>query len=84
MSVTITTGGKTITRTGVKHALHTAIGNVTLSPDVQTTTPSVAFSRVVEQLLLRVLQDMQTSGELTWLSIFVPVITAALSEDSII
>lgn len=64
MSLTITTPGKIITRTAVKHAIHTAIGNTTLPADIETVPPIVAFNRVMEQLLLRVLQDMQKSGEI--------------------
>jgi hypothetical protein len=64
MSVTIRVNGRTITRTDVKHAFHTAIGNTTTPAGLETVSPSVAFQRVVEQMLLRVLQDVQRTGEL--------------------
>lgn len=64
MSVSITTQGKTITRTAFKHALHTAIGNTSIPQGMEVVPPAVAFGRVTEQLLLRALQDMQNTGEL--------------------
>jgi len=64
MWVSITVHGKTIGRTAFKHALHTAIGHVNTPPGLEGVSPNVAFGRVTEQLLLRVLQDMQQSGEL--------------------
>jgi hypothetical protein len=64
MSVSITAHGKTIGRAAFKHALHTAIGHVSMPPGSEAVSPSVAFGRVTEQLLLRVLRDMQKSGEL--------------------
>ena len=67
MSVSITANGKTIKRTEIKHALHTAIGNTTIPEGLETMPPGVAFQRVLEQMLLRVLQDIQRTGELTWL-----------------
>ncbi len=68
MSVSITVQGKTISRTGIKHAIHTAIGNTNPPDGLEAIPPGVAFGRVVEQMLLRALQDMQKSGELGWLS----------------
>lgn len=64
LSVTITINGKTVTRTGVKHALYTAIGNTSTPPNVEVFSPSVGFTRVLEQMLLRSLVDMQKAGEL--------------------
>jgi len=67
MSLTITVKGKTVTRTAIKHAIHTGIGNTTI-PEGQEVVPlDVAFGRVVEQMLLRSLKDIQQSGELAWL-----------------
>jgi hypothetical protein len=65
MTVTITANGKTVSRTAIKHALYTAVGNTTLPPGVEAVPANVAFGRVVEQMLLRALQDMQKAGELT-------------------
>jgi hypothetical protein len=67
MKVTITANGKTASRTDIKHALYTAIGNTTLPPGIEPVPPIVAFGRVLEQMLLRALQDMQKAGELTYL-----------------
>jgi hypothetical protein len=64
MSVTITRNGKTVSRTGIKHALHTAIGNASIPEGTETMPTSAAFERVLEQMLLRVLKDMQQSGQL--------------------
>lgn len=62
-----TTDGKTISRSEIKHALHTAIGNTSVPEGVETVLPNVAFERVLEQMLLKAVKDMQESGELTWL-----------------
>jgi hypothetical protein len=67
MSVTITVKGKTVTRTAIKHAIHTGIGNTTIPDGLEIVPLNVAFGRVVEQMLLRSLQDIQQNGELTWL-----------------
>jgi hypothetical protein len=67
MSVTITVKGKTVTRTAIKHAIHTGIGNTTIPDGLEIVPLNVAFGRVVEQMLLRSLQDIQQSGELAWL-----------------
>ena len=67
LSIFIAAKGKTINRTTIKHAFHTAIGNTNVPPGLEAVPPSVAFGRVLEQMLLRALQDMQQSGELSWL-----------------
>jgi len=68
LSVSIKTkDGKTINRSEIKHALHTAIGNTSVPEGVETVLPNVAFERVLEQMLLKAISDMQESGELTWL-----------------
>lgn len=64
MSVLIKANGKVVERTGIKHALHSAIGNTSLPEGVETMPANVAFGRVVEQMLLRTLQDMQQKGDL--------------------
>jgi hypothetical protein len=64
MSVSIHARGKTIDRTAFKHALHTAIGRAGTPPGLEVVSPSAAFGRVTEQLLLRVLRDIQNAGEL--------------------
>lgn len=67
LSLTITAQGKTINRHSIKHAFHTAIGNSTIPQGLEVIDPSTAFARVLEQMLLRALQDMQKSGELSGL-----------------
>ena len=64
MSVYVTTGGRTASRTAVTHAFHTAIGNTTIPSGIETMPPGVAFQRVIEQMLLRVLREMQGAGEI--------------------
>ena len=64
MSVTITDKGQTITRTGIRHAIRSAIGNTSLPDGVQPVSATVAFDRVVESMLLGALADMQRSGQL--------------------
>jgi len=67
LSVLIKTkDGRTISRGEIKHALHTAIGNTSVPEGVETVLPNVAFERVLEQMLLKAVKDMQESGELTW------------------
>jgi hypothetical protein len=70
MSVTISRGGKVAQREGIKHALHTAIGNVSLPPNLETTDLANGFARVFEQMMLRALTDLQRSGELSYSSPF--------------
>jgi len=65
MTVTITVNGKTIERTAVKHALHTAVGNTSIPEGLEAMPPNAAFERVLEQMILRVLRDVQSTGELT-------------------
>jgi hypothetical protein len=66
LSMFITLEGKTISRTGIKQAVHTAIGNMSIPDSVQTFPQDQAFPHVLEQMLLRSLQVMQQSGELAW------------------
>ena len=66
LSMFITLPEKTISRTGIKQAVHTAIGNMSIPDDIQTFPQDQAFPHVLEQMLLRSLQVMQESGELVW------------------
>jgi len=59
LSVAITVGSKTFTRTAVRHAIYTMIGNTTAPAGVETVPPNVAFQRVLEQMLIRVLREYQ-------------------------
>ncbi|SCX84239.1 hypothetical protein [Nitrosospira sp. Nsp13] len=67
MSMAITIKGKTIRRTGIKHAFHTALGNMEIPEGIEVFPSNEAFGRMLEQMILRGLQDMQRSGELSWL-----------------
>jgi hypothetical protein len=63
MSVTITVGVQTFTRTAVKHAFHTTVGNTSTPQGVETVPPNVAFERVLEQMILRVLKEYQMGAD---------------------
>jgi hypothetical protein len=69
LSIFITTKEGTISRTGIKHAVHTAIGNMSVPDDTQAFPQNQAFGKVLEQMILRALEDMQRTGELAWLSL---------------
>jgi hypothetical protein len=65
MTITIKANGKSSTRKEIKEKFYTASGNTTLPSGAETFPPKDAFRRVMEQMLLRALQDMQRAGELT-------------------
>ncbi len=65
MTVSITTNGKTVTQTEIKHGIYSIIGSGTPPDGIASIPPNVAFARVVEQMLLNALQEMQSAGELT-------------------
>lgn len=65
MSIAITRQGRTVRRTGLRHAFHTTVGNVGISQDVEAFPSDEAFGRMLEQLILRGLQEMQEGGELS-------------------
>lgn len=69
LSMFITTKEGAISRTGIKHAVHTTIGNMSIPEDIQTFPQNQAFGKVLEQMILRALEDMQQTGELAWLSL---------------
>ncbi len=64
LSMFVTMQGKTIARTGIKHAVHTALGNIRIPDYIQTFPHDQAFGKVLEQMILHALQDMQKSGDL--------------------
>ncbi|SCY28222.1 hypothetical protein SAMN05216420_10497 [Nitrosospira sp. Nl5] len=64
MSMSITTRGKTISRSGIKHAFHTAIGNIDIPDHLQPFPSDEAFGRMLRQMIVKALIDMQKSGEL--------------------
>lgn len=65
MSISITTQGKTVSRKGIKHAFHTVVGNIDIPEGVESFPSDEAFGRMLRQMILRALQDMQKRGELS-------------------
>ncbi|MBA4141990.1 MAG: hypothetical protein H0X43_03070 [Nitrosospira sp.] len=65
MSMFITARGRSVSRTGIKHAFHTAIGNMDVPENIEVFPSDQAFGKMLEQMILRTLQDVQQSGELT-------------------
>jgi len=72
MALTITINGKTISRSAVKHSLFTIIGHGKVPEGVESIPANVAFERVLEQMILRVLHEMQSTGELTQVKLPAP------------
>lgn len=64
MSISITMNGKTVSRSAIKHSLYTIVGRGSAPEGVETIPPNVAFERVLEQMILRALHEMQSTGEL--------------------
>ncbi|HEY5993699.1 MAG TPA: hypothetical protein VIU46_03765 [Gallionellaceae bacterium] len=64
MTISITVNGKTIKRSAIRHSLHTIVGSGSAPEGVEVVTPNVGFERVLEQMILRALHDMQSTGEL--------------------
>jgi len=62
MEVTMTANGKTFHQSGIRHALHTAVGNASLPEGFEPLPPPTAFNRIVEQMLLNALKEFQQSG----------------------
>jgi len=62
MTVTLTTAGKTVTKSGYKHVLISTVGNKKGPEGLTPTTPGAAFGTIVEQMLLNVLGDLQKDG----------------------
>jgi hypothetical protein len=65
LTLSISVNGQTTTKSQIKHAMYTAIGNTTLPPEVETVPINVGFQRVLEQMILRALIEMQQDGSLT-------------------
>ena len=61
MQVTATIGGKTVSRSGYKGAILTAIGRASGPEGVPPMTVTEAFNKVVEQLILQFLRDLPTT-----------------------
>ncbi len=69
MSISVTTHGKTTSRKGIKHAFHTVVGNIDIPEGIETFPSDEAFGRMLRQMILRALRDMQKSQELSWFDI---------------
>jgi hypothetical protein len=68
MSLFITAGGKTVSRTGIHQAIHTAIGNMVVPSGIESFPHNKAFGKMLEQMILKALTDLQREGGLAWLS----------------
>ena len=66
LTMIITIKGKTITKSDIHNSIFTAIGNTSVPSGVQTSTVSVAFSKVLEQMILQGLKELQTTKELSY------------------
>ena len=67
MDIAISANGKTIKKTGLKHACHSTVGDAKIPEDLEVLSPSESFGRAVEQMLLNGLKELQESGELSML-----------------
>ena len=70
MSISVTTHGKTTSRKGIKHAFHTVVGNIDIPEGIETFPSDEAFGRMLRQMILRALRDMQKNRELSWFDIW--------------
>ena len=64
LTMVITIKGKTITKSGIKNSIFTTIGNAAAPDGVQTSPTGVAFSKVLEQMILQALKEIEASKEL--------------------
>lgn len=60
MEIVFADGDKVIKKSGYKHALHSTIGNARGPAGLTPMTVSEAFAKVVEQLVLNALKDIET------------------------
>jgi hypothetical protein len=66
MEATLSINGKEIRKSGYKHAIYSTHGLTSSAPEwMQSTTPDAAFEKVIEQLILNLLSDIQQGGNLT-------------------
>lgn len=65
LTMTITMNEKVITKTGIRNGIATAIGNTSTPPGVETFTPSIAFQKVLEQMILQALKQIQADNSLS-------------------
>jgi hypothetical protein len=59
MKITLTDGNTVIRKSGYKHAIHTTVGNASGPTGVKSVSLGVAFSIVIEQLVLNALKDIE-------------------------
>jgi hypothetical protein len=67
MEAVLSLNGKVIKKTDYKHALHSTVGVKKAPEGLEPMTPSAAFGKIVEQLILNFLKDVQSSGEVSWM-----------------
>ena len=67
MEASLSLNDKVIKKTGYKHALHTTVGQKKAPQGLEPMTPSAAFGKIVEQLILNFINDIQKSPELSFL-----------------
>jgi hypothetical protein len=59
MEVVLTDGMSVTKKTGYKHAIHTTIGNINGPEGLEPMSINAAFGKVIEQLILNVLKDIE-------------------------
>jgi hypothetical protein len=64
LTMTMTINGQTITKSGIKNSIFTTVGNAAAPDGVQTSPVEVAFSKVLEQMILQALKDVESNKEL--------------------
>jgi hypothetical protein len=65
MQASLSINDKVIRRAGYKHALHSTIGLKKAPEGLEPMKTSEAFGKVVEQLILNFINDIQKSGEIS-------------------
>ena len=83
MSISVTTHGKTTSRKGIKHAFHTVVGNIDIPEGIETFPSDEAFGRMLRQMILRALRDMQKSRELSWFDIWERAVLVSFHRDRV-
>ena len=71
LTMTISMNDKSITKSVIKNGIATAIGNTSTPAGVETFTPSLAFQKVLEQMILQALKEIQADNSLSSTSIIV-------------
>lgn len=64
LTMTITTSSGAVRGSVLRHAIFGAIGNVQLPPGAEELQRDIAFDRILEQLIIRALKEMEQSGGL--------------------